>query len=93
MPQNAYDSGSIYAQPNSGALQTMKLARVYDNRGDPIANNFVHKGGDVNSSMQSQHRSAMKLGDDYDSNASASFIAFNEIIRSTNQILNDSISD
>ena len=68
-----------------------QLAKAFDGQGDPIANNFVRKGGDVNSSMQSHDRSGVPLGEEYDSNASASFIAFNEF-RSTNKILTDTVN-
>ena len=69
-----------------------QLAKAFDGQGDPIANNFVRKGGDVNSSMQSHDRSVAPLGEEYDSNASASFIAFNEF-RSTNKILTDTVNE
>ena len=57
----------------------MKLAHAYESQGaEPIANNYVRKGGDINSSMQSNDRSHIQIGADYDSNASASYIAIND---------------
>ena len=63
----------------SGALQTVKqLPGQFSNEAEPISNNFVKRGGEINQSMHSMDRSAMYAGADQDSNASASFLAFND---------------